>query len=281
MIETLYTNGCSWTFGSELEQDSKFKDYLAEQNLHLEDPDDELNWNLLDNNNQIVSRLDLHYNKFNWSGTLKNRVGAKFLKNDSFGGGSNHRILRTTLNYIRQLDPAEYKKTLVVIGWTASERNEIFVGGGWHRWNLNHPFNNDVDRLLVTDEQYIAQLDKFQQDYIGLVYNDYVNIKTYFDSVYLLSNTLSNLRIKHFFFNALPPWWEGGEYKTDCDVNKHFANELKWHESHSNIENFRDSFMLYVNRKKYVLAKNLHPLCDAHTDWANYIYNEMTVRGIL
>jgi len=281
MIKTVYTNGCSWTFGSELEQDRLFRNFLNNQQWKMQDPADELNWNIVDKNNEIVSRFDHHYDKFNWSGQISKLVGATELVNHALGGGSNNRILRTTLDYVRSLSPNDYKTTLIVIGWTAAERNEIYVNKEWQRWNINQPFNQTVDKLHVTDEDYINRIDKLHQDYIGLIHDDYVNIKTYFDTVYLLSNTLTNLGIKHYFFNALPAWWEGGEYKTDCNVEQCFAQELHWHENHKNIQNFSDSFMHFVHRNNYVVAKYLHPLHDAHVDWANYIYNEMSTKGII
>lgn len=281
MINELYTNGCSWTFGAELEQDPVFKDFLNSKSWSMQDPNDELNWTIVDKDKQIVSRLDLEYDKFNWSGHLKKLTNANTLINHGLGGGSNNRILRTTLDYIRNLNPKDYKTTLIVIGWTASERNEIYVNKDWHRWNLNQPFSQTVDRLQISDDNYIARVDKLHQDYIGLIHDDYVNIKTYLDTVYLLSNTLDNLGIKYFFFNALPAWWEGGQYKTDCNVEQVFTKELAWHENHTNIQNFKDSFMHFVHRENYTVGKYLHPLHDAHVDWANYIYSDLITRGIL
>ena len=83
MIEQVYVNGCSWTAGNELEQDPAFHQYLADNNLHIEDPNDDYNWNILDSDNQIVSRYDLHYNDFNWASRLKTLSGAKNLLNDA------------------------------------------------------------------------------------------------------------------------------------------------------------------------------------------------------
>jgi hypothetical protein len=281
MIETLYTNGCSWTFGAELEQDPTFHQYLAENNLHVEDPDDDYNWNILDSNNQIVSRYNLHYNDFNWGSRLKILTGAKEFINDALGGASNTRILRTTLDYVYKLAPEDYATTLIVIGWTASERDEIYANNTWQRWNLVQPFSTTVDRLEIIDEVYIKHMDQLHEQYNALVYNDYARIKSYFNSVFLLSNTLNNLGIKHYFFNALPAWWEGGEYKTDVNVQEEFSKELEWHENQKNIQNFRDSFMHYVHMNDLPTGKYLHPLHFAHTVWADYIWQDMQARRVL
>jgi hypothetical protein len=281
MIKTLYTNGCSWTFGAELEQDAMFVDYLANQNMYLQDPSDDLNWNIVDNNGNIVSRLDYHYDKFNWPGYLKHTLNAKTLINHALGGGSNARILRTTLEYVMSLTSKQRATTLVVIGWTASERDEIYVKKSWERWNLAQKFSGTVDRIKVTDQHFIDTMDKFQDNYLGLVYDDDERILNYFNGVYLLSNTLNNLGIKHLFFNALPAWWEGGESKSDCDPSITYPVQLGWHEKSNNILHFRDSMMHFVHRTNKPVGKYLHPLYDAHATWGNYLYEQLGQRNIL
>lgn len=281
MIECLYVNGCSWTAGNELEQDRAFHRYLLENNLHVEDANDDYNWNILDNNNQLVSSYDLHYNKFNWAGRLKSLSGAKNLVNEAIGGASNTRILRKTLDYVHSLTPSDYKKTLIVIGWTTSERDEMYINNTWQRWNLVQPFSATVNRLEISDEKYIERVDHLHQEYSALIYNDYARIKAYFNSIFLLSNTLSNLGIRHYFFNALPPWWEGGEFKTDVNVQEEFSQELEWHENQKNIQNFRDSFMHYVQINDLPVGKYLHPLHIAHNTWADYIWSDIKFKGIL
>lgn len=280
MIKELYTNGCSWTAGSELEQDPAFKDFLNTNGWRMQGPDDELNWNIVDKDNQIVSRVESEYDKFNWPGHLKKLTGATTLINQAKGGSSNNRILRTTLDYIRNLKPEDYKTTLIVIGWTISERNEIYINKEWHYWNLNRRFSQTADKSQYSDA-YIAQIDKFHQDYIELIYNDYVGIKTYFDTVYLLSNTLDNLGIKYYFFNGLPAWSEGDEYKIDFDVEQLFAKELEWHENHTNIQRYRNSFMHFMHRENFAWAKYKHPLHDAHVNWASYLHRTLIARRIL
>ena len=281
MIETLYTNGCSWTFGAELEQDPALVDHLANMGMYLQDPSDDLNWNIVDKDGMIVSRLDYHYDNFNWPGYLKRSLGANTLINHATGGGSNARILRTTLEYVMSLSPEQRATTLVVIGWTASERDEIYVKKSWERWNLAQKFSATVDRLAVTDQDFINAVDKFHDDYLGLVYDDDANILKYFNGAYLLSNTLNNLGIKHLFFNALPAWWEAGELKSDCDPQVKFPVQLGWHENNNNTLRFRDSMMGFVHRTNKPVAKYLHPLTDAHRSWSQHLYNQLVERNII
>jgi hypothetical protein len=279
--DVLYTNGCSWTFGSELEQDVSFVKYLAKLGWKLQDPTDTENWNVIDKKKNIVSRLDFHYDNFNWSGHLKELLNIPTLINQSFGGGSNHRILRTTLEYIMSLTPTQQKKTLVVIGWTASERNEIYINKTWQRWNTAQKFSETVDINQVTDTELITRVDKLQEDYLSNVFDDYPNILDYFSSVYLLSNTLTNLGVKHLFFNALPPWWEAGHLKTDCDPFVEMPEMLAWHEASRNLLSFRDSMMGFVHRGKFKVGKHLHPLRAGHVAWAEHLYSKLKENIIL
>lgn len=280
-IKTLYTNGCSWTFGAEIEQDRVFTDYLGDLGMFLQDPSDDLNWNIVDKDGNIVSRLDYHYDNFNWPGQLKKKLGAKTLINHALGGGSNSRILRTTLEYVMSLPPEERGTTLIVIGWTVSERDEIYVKKSWERWNLAQKFSATVDRLKISDQDFIDSVDKFQDGYMGLVYDDYANLLKYFNDTYLLSNTLKNLGIKHLFFNALPAWWEAGELKTDCDPIIELPVQLNLHETNNNILSFRDNMMGFVTRENYAVGKYLHPLVNAHQLWGTHLLQQLRQRNII
>ncbi len=280
-IKTLYTNGCSWTFGAELEQDRVFTDYLGDLGMFLQDPSDDLNWNIVDKDGNTVSRLDYHYDNFNWAGQLKKKLGAKTLINHALGGVSNTCILRTTLEYVMSLTPEERETTLVVIGWTASERDEIYVKKTWERWNLAQKFSATVDRLKISDQDFIDAMDKFQDDYMGLVYDDYANVLKYFNNTYMLSNTLKNLGIKHLFFNALPAWWEAGELKSDCDPITELPVQLEKHETNNNIMSFRDSMMGFVHRTNCTVGKYLHPLAEAHQLWSTHLLQQLRQRKII
>jgi hypothetical protein len=240
------------------------------------------NWNIVNKKNKkIVSRLDLHYDKFNWSGTLQELTQAKTLVNQALGGASNKRILRTTLEYVMSLDHNQRKNTLVVIGWTASEREEIYFNNAWHLWNPSQKFSYGVDINHPIDSTAVSRLDAFQEDYLSMVFNDYPNILNYFSNAYLLSNTLSNLGVRHLFFNALPPWWEAGHSKADCDPFEKMPTLLNWHESSRNLLSFRDSMMGFVHRTDKVVGKYLHPLTDAHDFWGRYLFQQLQQRNII
>lgn len=51
-------------------------------------------------------------------------------KNQALAGGSNQRIIRTTLEYLPNLDPGS---TIIVIGWSSFERTEWYYQDKWHQ----------------------------------------------------------------------------------------------------------------------------------------------------
>ena len=281
MIDTLYVNGCSWTSGTELEEDPAFVKYLNEHKWRRQDPTDPINWNIIDEQDNIVSRFEYYYDEFNWAGILKKKLDIPALVNHSIGAASNHRILRTTLDYIRKFPKENYKNLFVIIGWTSCDRDEIYVNNMWQRFNPTQKFSSTYDDPNPINKQSLDELDKFQDIYTASVHNDYTGIYEYLQMNMLLANMLENLGIRYFFFNALPPWWEGGHLKSNCDVNKEFTLEIEEHNSHNNFLRTYDNMYYFINNNKFPLAKYLHPLREGHAAWANYLHNQLVERKIV
>lgn len=281
MIKQLYVNGCSWTAGNELDQDLAFDLYIDSLGLYKEDPDDDLNWNLLDKKTKEIRAVyGDYYNEFNWGKYLANSLDLSYT-NAAAGAGSNARIARTTLDYVLSLSEQERKEVLIIIGWTCADRNEIYLENSWQVWNHTQPFGQTVDRLLFDDEKTIAAVERIQEQSCVYINSDTANLQNYFQSVYMLANTLENLGIKFFFFNALPAWWIGGNLKCTVNVEEDFRHYVEWHEQHPNILGAADSMYGFVHDNKIPVAKNLHPLCHGHKLWANYLLDSMEYRGLL
>lgn len=281
MIKHLVVNGCSWTAGNELEDDPEFDEILKVNGLSKQDPNDPMNWNIIDDQGEVVGTYDNLYNMLNWSGYLKTCINAEELTNLATGGGSNTRILRTTVDYVMSLTPEQCKETMVVIGWTVSERDEICLGNNFQRWNATQPFSMTVDRLIFSDESLIDKISRIHEDYIMYLHSDYGSVKRYFQQEYLLANLLENLGIKFFFFNALPAWWHGGNLAFDVDVFKEFPEQLIWHENNNNLLSNDDTMYNFINSNNWPVAKHMHPLSQGHLAWANYLHRVMQERGIL
>lgn len=281
MIKQLYVNGCSWTAGNELDQDLAFDLYIDSLGLYKEDPADDLNWNLLDKNTKEIRALyGDYYNEFNWGKHVADHLNLSYT-NAAAGAGSNARILRTTLDYVLSLTEQERKEVLIIIGWTCSDRNEIYLENAWQVWNHTQPFGQTVNRMLFNDEKTIAAVERIQEQTCVYINSDTANLQNYFQSVYLLANTLENLGIEFFFFNALPAWWIGGDLKCSIDVEKEFKKYVEWHEQHPRILGASNSMYGFIHSNKIPVAKHLHPLCQGHRLWAYYLLDNMEHRGLL
>lgn len=98
MIDCLYVNGCSWTYGSDLE---------------------------LEHND------DYRINN-NWAGQLGRSLGLEVV-NGSAPGAGNDRILRTTTKDILGL-VAQGHRPLIVVAWSSLQRFELPEGNHIGRW---------------------------------------------------------------------------------------------------------------------------------------------------
>lgn len=282
MIDTLYVNGCSWTAGNELEQSPEYAAHIESLGLRIEAPEDYSNWNIVDQQGQITGRFEDYFNLFNWAGQVKKNLQIPNIVNDALGAASNHRILRTTIKYLRETDIEQLRKTLVVIGWTVSARDELYIetgtAAGWQVFNATQPFSMTYDRRVDITEEELAKLDDYQKFHTAYVYNDYSGVFEYLQATYLLSNLLENLKVPYLFFNALPPWWDAGQDQTQCDVLQEFPTEIKWHINHGNVLHFRNSMYNFIHDNNFTLGKYLHPLANGHAAWGDYLTRAIEAR---
>lgn len=130
MIDCLYVNGCSWTYGSDLElRDGSFDhDYRVEHN---------------------------------WATQLGRSLGLEVI-NGSAPGAGNDRILRTSTKDILEL-VAQGRKPLVVVAWSSLQRFELPEGEHIGRWR---PFVGPGMKNPVVADTIFA---KWSNDHSDLV----------------------------------------------------------------------------------------------------------------
>jgi hypothetical protein len=259
-FKKLYTNGCSWTLGSELEEDPIFKEYYSK----LGDS----------------SSVKKHYNKFNWSYEFSKLAGIEKLINNSCGGGSNARVVRTTISYLKTLTNKELKEHFVIIGWTLPERKELYLEDTmgncrWVRFNPSQKFKQTLTYDEIFDQNFIEKIEEYQKIYVSNVHTVNGSVYEYFQQIYLLSNLLENLKVNYFFFNALPVVWPHESFSDDC------KQDDVWAENKINFLSRHDTMFYFVEKHKYKKATYNHPLVEGHRNWAAYLYDQITRRGLL
>ena len=98
MFDCLYVNGCSWTYGSDLE----------------------------------LKHDDAYRIEHNWAGQLGRKLGLEVF-NGSAPGAGNDRILRTTTRDVLQL-VERGRHPLIIIAWSSLQRFELPEGEYTGRW---------------------------------------------------------------------------------------------------------------------------------------------------
>jgi hypothetical protein len=97
MNKTLFTNGCSWTYGGGLDQPD-----TREHITHLQD--------------NIV-----------WPAHVQRLMNFDEKVSLAVGGGSNQRICRTTFDWVTKQTPETLKNTTAIIQWSCVNRYEYYV----------------------------------------------------------------------------------------------------------------------------------------------------------
>ena len=105
-VDTLYVNGDSWTYGSELRNPTR-----------------------LDITNDFDPVHNAYRQAHNWTGQLSRAYDLP-LVDGSWAGGSNDRIVRTTIADVSKLLQSG-KKPFAIVAWTQLQRFELFSEGHW------------------------------------------------------------------------------------------------------------------------------------------------------
>lgn len=244
-FDYLYANGCSWTSGNGAQNDPSLP-------------------------SSHVDHLSLA-----WPRWLAELLKVDVL-NDSTGGGSNDRIVRTTLDFIKSLPTDRRKTTLVVIGFTTPDRGEIFLEdgaiSGWFRFNAGQDFREYTESASLS-KQKAKSVEEYRQQFIKHVYSTTFQVRKFFDQIYLLKNTLENLEIPYLFFMALPWFWDIGN---TCS----FEHDLSLYQNDPHIIDLLTSFNDFMMQKKLPMSDCMHPMIQGHKAWAEHLNNELKLRNI-
>ena len=280
MIETLYINGCSWMDGYLLQEETQVIDYAKTMGYEIEGL-----WNIK-HNGKNVSHYSFKeiYNKFNFASHLANELNITDIYNDAAGAGSNSRIVRKTVEYVKKLTPEQKEKTLVVIGWTMPERNEMFLEdktgtANWHKFNLTQRFSElDPSNLR---EDFVKRIDKFWEQYVVDVHSFYQSIKKFFEQSYLLANLLENNNIKYYFFNTFPVLWGYQKIHSNCDWMSEFKKEIEFYNKNISALDMNITFREFIEHVPNCHLSDNHPNVLGNKIWANYIIQDMKNKKII
>lgn len=274
MTDTLYVNGCSWCQGYLLQEDPAVRTHAQDQGYEF--PGD---WYLKLNGEFVVDGYQAIYDEFNWAGLLKKKLSIPNLVNQSLGAGSNARVLRTTVDYVKSLTTEQRSKLLVVIGWTLPDRSELYLDdrAGTQRWEL---FNaaQQWDTLTpptIYTPEFRQRMTEYWRRHVADVHSDYASVKLFFQQSYLLANTLENLGIRYYFFNSFPIYW-GIDNAEDLS---NLSADIEHYQQYSAMT-LSDTFTELVCPRPELQLSDGHPNSLGYSLWADKLYTDIRKLGL-
>jgi hypothetical protein len=176
--------------------------------------------------------------------------------NESSLGGSNDRMVRTTIEWFdNNID--KWDEVLVILGFIDYIRIEFWdeEGNVWDRWN-------------VSDWEYEHDDKEWWKKYVTFFYNEvslHHNLK---NQILLLTSFFDSNNIKYLMFFS---WGtEIEEFKDFKTINKKYI--------------ISETFKEYIENKigpKKALTKCDHPSVDGHKTWTEKLYEELVDRKVL
>ena len=276
MINTLYVNGCSWTEGHLLQEQQEVRDYASSLGYDFIGQ-----YEIKKDGNFVEYPFINFYNNFNWAGLVAREFNIPNIVNQAVGAASNNRIVRTTIDYVRNMTEQQKKETFVIIGWSIPDRSELYLDDksgveDWYRFHASHPFRDTLTWPHL-NKQFVKKVDKFHQQYVANIHTDYACIHNFFQQSYLLANLLEHHNIKYYFFNSFPVDWTDPR-----DMNApiyRFRKELSDYLKLSVLNPF-DNFFTFIDRKPEYQLSDGHPNILGYRIWANHILNDIKAKKI-
>ncbi len=258
MEKTLFTNGCSWTWGGALEE------YWITEDKRL---------------------------KLVWPHHLGELMGMDKVVNLSLACGSNQRILRTTLDWLLSKSPEELKNTIAVIQWTELSRYEYYVmkddnpieniGHRWilnkidsvsTSWDVSEHYHLSRDVFLMDNPKDKIQKVELDKDYF--TYNiDRLKRYTNIESVYTLTTYCQTLSSLFEMFGVKYYFWEFIKGSNlFIDMPEHLR---KLHENYNwiTVNNYESLYQSPTVSEKN--KNDRHPSLLGHKQIAEIIYKQL------
>jgi hypothetical protein len=198
------------------------------------------------------------------------------IEEDWKGGSSNHRIYRTTVNYIMS-NQSKLQDTLFLIGWTKPTRFEIY---------------DSVNKLYIQKGHidFYHKINEFWKEYIKLFVDVKQMKEEYIQMIFSLQSILQNYNCNYLFYNSFN---DSVISETDTEtVELDHINLRRYNSIVSNAIDFKrwirpkSSFDWYINsfkREDVRMEKGQddHPNELGHEKWFEVIDLVIQQWGIL
>jgi hypothetical protein len=138
------------------------------------------------------------------------------VKNYAVAGSNNHRILRSSIEYLNQIK-SEFQNPLVIIGWSFIRRLEVWYYGNSQKIIQAIPDKNNLDVsqqprfitlnfLLKSGEATVEQKSLINEDLFV-----HKQLTDFYTDLYMFGHFLESQNLSYLFFSAAR--------NTDCPIN--------------------------------------------------------------
>ena len=261
MNKTLFTNGCSWTYGGGLDQPD-----TREHITHLQD--------------NIV-----------WPAHVQRLMNFDEKVSLAVGGGSNQRICRTTFDWVSKQTPETLKNTTAVIQWSCVDRYEYYVPKNNETYEIEPGLPEEIHHTIlrqsldnnafsITDSRTIDRWAKVNPHGLISYYEDHCDTNILQDATNRyrtwteqegLMTWLTHLGFLHDLFNHYEVehyFWQFHSYIKGYDqpIQDYMYERFPF------LEESRDHQWKYERIRDVVAGSNdSHPSEHGHLELAEYI----------
>lgn len=186
--------------------------------------------------------------------------------NIALPGGSNQRIIRTTLEHIKNLDP---RSTLIIIGWSSFERTEWFFRDAWHQicGDTNYTIDPELDML------WRQHIDSWHQDDNHECWRRQADQH---HAIWTFHRLLHDLGFEFLFYQGCRTFFFDGCPQQDQPFRLSWIDDVWAHDPYVQVttDNQRivESFSHWAENQGYQHADSFaHFGQDAHDGWAQYL----------
>ena len=184
-------------------------------------------------------------------------------ENIALPGCSNQRIIRTTQERLRDLDPSH---TLIIIGWTSFERTEWFYSGRWHAI-CGDPYYEVDAQLGHLWQDHISRYDSTSAQERGRQHLEQHH------AIYVFHNLLKDLGYQFIFYQGCRYHFFANTAQESQPWRLEWQPDVWAHDPYHWIENGQikaDSFSYHALSHGCAHAdERAHFGADAHRAWAD------------
>jgi hypothetical protein len=196
------------------------------------------------------------------------------LFNAGYGGGSNDRILRTTLMWLSEYfqDGGKPDDLFVLIGWTGPDRREVGLSEEEGTLNPNFFWRNVHMYSRLADST--PDLDQLRKIIIRSFWSDRESMTRFLVAANALQGVLASYGIRYLFVHSVPA----------CPVHPELAaiaGSINAGRFFRFLEPQGDFFSLSRDVWRVPMGPSQHPLEEGHLHWSGLLIEHIIQSGML